>query len=262
MMDETGKEKISTEDRRNRIIDLLTKKGRVKVTDLSKIFNISEVTIRNDLSELENIGLLERVHGGAIGAYRAYYNMTLQDRIKTNEEEKRKIATEASGLVVDGDTIMVNSGTTTLFTMQELRNLKNLTIVTNSILIAQEIGHYMNMHVILLGGNIYHWNQFTYGDDAINQLTRYRANKLILSIDGISSASGITTFSHLEAEICRQMAERVSRIIVVADYTKIGRTSFSYIKSIEGLDILITDKKADREELNKIAKKNIEIRLV
>lgn len=261
-MNEKEKEKISTEDRRNQIIDLLTKKGRVKVIDLSKIFNTSEVTIRNDLSELENMGLLERVHGGAISSYRAYYNMTLQERVKTNEEEKRRIAIEASRLIVDGDTLMVNSGTTTLFTMQELRSLKNLTIVTNSILIAQEIGHYMNIHVILLGGNIDHWNQFTYGDDAINQLSKYQANKLILSIDGINLNDGITTFSHLEAEVCRQMAERVNRIIVVGDYTKIGRTSFSYIKPIDGIDILISDKKADKEELDKITKRNIEIRLV
>ena len=261
-MSETGIEKISTEDRRNKIIDMLARKGKVKVVDLSKQFDTSEVTIRNDLSELENVGLLERVHGGAISAYRAYYNMSLQERIKTNEEEKRRIATEASRLIVDGDTLMVNSGTTTLLTVKALRNVKNLTIVTNSISIVQEIGHYGNIHVILLGGNIDHWNQFTYGDDAINQLNRYRADKLILSVDGIKLDSGITTFSHLEAEVCRQMAERVNKIIIVGDYTKIGRTSFSYIRSIDGVDMLISDKKADKEELDKISKRNIEIRLV
>ncbi|MBN2072603.1 MAG: DeoR/GlpR transcriptional regulator [Actinobacteria bacterium] len=261
-MSEKGPEKISTEDRRNQIVDMLTKKGRVRVNVLSKLFDTSEVTIRNDLSGLEKMGLLERVHGGAISSYRAYYNMSIQERIKTNEEEKRKIAIGASGLISDGDTLLVNSGTTTLFTVQELRSVKNLTVVTNSILIAQEAGHYRNIHVILLGGNIDHRNQFTYGDDTINQLSRYRADKLVLSVDGISMGNGITTFSHLETEVCRQMSERVNKIIVVADYTKIGRTSFSYIKPVDGLDILVTDKKADRDELNKISKRNIEIKLV
>ncbi len=261
-MSEIETEKISTEDRRNQIIDILTRKGRVKVNHLSKMFGTSEVTIRNDLSELENMGLLERIHGGAVSAYRAYYNMSLQERIKTNEEEKRRIAIEASKLISDGDTLMVNSGTTTLLTVQALRSVKNLTVVTNSISIAQEAGRYRNIYVILLGGNIDHRNQFTYGDDAINQLSRYRADKLILSVDGISLNNGITTFSHLEAEVCRQMASRVNKIIVVGDYTKVGRTSFSYIKPVDGVDILISDKKADRQELNKISKRNIEIRLV
>lgn len=261
-MNEKQTMKISTEDRRNQILDTLTRKGKVRVNALSKLFETSEVTIRNDLSELENLGLLERVHGGAISAYRAYYNMSIQERIKTNEEEKRRIAAEASGFISDGDSLMINSGTTTLFIVQKLKSVKNLTIVTNSILIAQEAGHYRNINVILLGGNIDYRNQFTYGDDTINQLSKYRASKLILSVDGISLNNGITTFSHLETEVCRQMAERVNKIIIVGDYTKIGRTSFSHVQPVDGVDILITDKKADREELNKISKKNIEIRIV
>lgn len=261
-MHEMEKVELSVEDRRNKIIEILTQQGRVKVVELSKLFGTSEVTIRNDLSELDNMGLLERIHGGAVSAYRAYYNMSLHERMKTNEEEKRRIALEASKLISDGDTLMVNSGTTTLFTVQELRSTKNLTIVTNSLSIAQETGHYRNIHVILLGGNFDPQYQFTYGDDAINQLSRYRANKLILSVDGISLNNGITTFHHLEADVSRQMAARVNKTIVVADYTKIGRTSFAHINSIDGVDILISDQKANQEELNKIAKRNIEIRLV
>ena len=255
-------EKLKTEDRRNQIIDIIAHKARIKVADLSKHFDTSEVTIRNDLTELENMGLLERIHGGAVSAYKAYYNMSLQERIKTNEQEKRRIAAEVSRLISDGDTLMLNSGTTTLLAIQEFRKIKNLTIVTNSIPITQETINYRNLQVILLGGNFDSHNQFTYGDDTINQLSRYRADKLILSVDGISLNDGITTFFHLEAEVNRQMASRVNKIIVVGDHTKIGRTSFSHIKSIDGIDILISDKKADQKELSQISKKNIEIRLV
>jgi DeoR/GlpR family transcriptional regulator of sugar metabolism len=255
-------EDLNIEDRRNKILEILAQKGRVKVAELSKIFGTSEVTIRNDLSELGNMGLLERIHGGASSAYRAYYNMTIHERMKTNEEGKRKIASEASKLIVDGDTLIVNSGTTTLFIVQKLRNTKNIKIVTNSLLIAQETGHFRNISVILLGGNLDPYYEFTYGDDAINQLSRYKANKLFLSVDGISLGNGVTTFHHLEAELNKKMISQVNQTIIVADYTKIGRTSFSYISSVDNIDMLISDQKADKEEISKIEKRDVEVRLV
>lgn len=261
-MSKIEKEKLSIEGRREKIIEIITQKGRANVVDLSKNFQTSDVTIRNDLAELENMGLVERIHGGAISTYRAYYNMSLHKRIRTNEEEKRRIALEVSRLISAGDTLMLNSGTTTLLTIRALRNIKNLTIVTNSLPIAQETGNYRNTHVILLGGNFDSHNQFTYGDETINQLSRYRADKLILSVDGISLNDGLTTFCHLEAEVSRQMVARASKTIVVGDYTKIGRTSFSHIGPIDGIAVLVSDQKARQEELNKISKKNIEIRLV
>jgi DeoR/GlpR family transcriptional regulator of sugar metabolism len=255
-------DELDIESRREKILELLMQEGKVRVVDLSKLFGISEVTIRNDLSELESAGLLERIHGGAISTHKAYYNMSLHDRMKTNEAEKREIAAAVSMLISDGDAIMVNSGTTTLFAVQELKNIKNLTIVTNSAPIAQEAGYYGNAHVIMLGGNFNPQYQFTYGDDAINQLKKYKADKLILAADGINSEEGVTTYHHLEAEINRQMIARVNKTIVVADYTKIGRVSFAHIDSIGSIDFLITNRKASLEEVRKIEKKGIEVKLV
>ena len=255
-------EELTVDDRRKKILEILNQEGRVKVAELSKYFGISEVTIRNDLTELESAGLLERLHGGAISTYKAYYKMSFYDRMRTNEEEKRKIAIEVATLISDGDTLMVNSGTTTLFAVQELKNIKDLTIVTNSISIAQEIGHYKNLHIILLGGNYNPQYQFSYGDDTINQLKRYKADKLILSADGVSLDGGISTYHHFEAEVNKQMISRVNKTIIVADYTKIGRTSFAYIDSLESLDFLVTNKKANPDEIRGIIKRGIETRLV
>lgn len=261
-MSDISFEEMSIEDRRKTILDMLNRQGKVRVVDLSKLFGISEVTIRNDLSEMETAGMLERIHGGAISTHKAYYNMTFHDRMRTNEGEKRRIAAEAALMVSDGDTIMVNSGTTTLFTVQELKNVKNLTIVTNSLSIAQEVGHYNNIHVILLGGSFNPQYQFTYGDDTISQLKRYKADKLILSADGVSADEGITTYHHLEVEVNRQMIARVNKTIVVADYSKIGRTSFTYIDSIDHIDTLITNQNANQDEIGLIGEKGVEIRLV
>jgi Transcriptional regulators of sugar metabolism len=255
-------DELNVEDRRNKIIEILNRESKVKVVDLSKLFGISEVTIRNDLTELELSGVLERIHGGAISTSKAYYNMSLNDRMRTNEEQKRKIAAEVVNMISEGDTIMINSGTTTLMVAMELKNIKNLTIVTNSLSISQETGHYKNFNLILLGGNLYPQYQFTYGDDTISQLKKYKADKLILSVDGVSSEDGLTTYHHLEAELTRQMIARVNRTIVVADYSKIGRTSFTHIDALENSDILITNQNANQEEVQAIREKGVEIKLV
>ena len=260
-----GNDKIGELDidqRRKKILECVNKEGKVKVADLSRLFGISEVTIRNDLSDLENEGMLERIHGGAVSANKPYYNMSLLDRMKTNEEEKRQIAQACASLVSSGDTIMVNSGTTTLYAVQELRNIKNLTIVTNSVTIAQEVGHLSNIQLILLGGYYNSGYMFSYGDDTFSQLKKYKADKFILSADGIGIDGGITTYHHLEAEVSRQMITRVNKTIIAADFTKIGRTSFAYIDSIDSADILVTNCKANQEEIALIRERNIDIMLV
>ena len=147
-------ENLSIDERRNDIVELLNKEGKVRVNELADRYKISEVTIRNDLDELEKQGLLERVHGGAVSTYRTYYNMTFYERAKTNEAEKKRIAQEAAKLICSGDTIMINSGTTSLYVLSFIRELKNVIIVTNSIAIAQEADRYKNLDIILLGGNI------------------------------------------------------------------------------------------------------------
>jgi DeoR/GlpR family transcriptional regulator of sugar metabolism len=195
----------------------LAREGKVRVTELSRQFGISEVTVRNDLTELEAEGLLERVHGGAVLTQKAYFNMTLGDRMKVNEAEKRAIATYASSMIKDGSTLIVISGTTPLFALKELRNVKNLTVITNSIPVAHEAGFCSNMHVIILGGSFDSNYQITYGDDTVNQLRKYKADMLLLSADGFSAEDGVTTHLYFDAEINRQMIARANRTIALAD---------------------------------------------
>ena len=160
---------ISVDDRRKKILELLAVKGKIRVSELSRQFGISDVTIRLDLGELEKAGLLERVHGGAVSTSKAYFNMDFSERISRFEEEKRNIARTAAAMVKDNDTLIINSGTTTYFIAQELKKRKALTVVTNSVMIAQELAHLQNFTVILLGGNYNYQYQFTYGDDTIRQ---------------------------------------------------------------------------------------------
>jgi len=254
---------IDIEERRKRILDLLQRDGKVKVTDLSKLFGTSEVTIRGDLDGLEGQGLLQRVHGGAISNYKNYYNMTFHDRTETNEEEKRRIATEAASMISDGDTVIIGSGTTPLYVMRELKNHKNLIVITNSLPVAHEAGFNRNLNVvIMLGGTINLQYGFVSGDDAINQLNRYKADKLILSSDGVSSEFGVTTYHHLEAELYRRMIALADQRILVADYTKIGRANFARIEDIDKIDCLVSNHNANKDEIEAIKEKGVEVRTV
>jgi len=251
-----------TEERRNKIVEILNKQGKVRVNQLSKIFNISEVTIRNDLSKLESMGMLERVHGGAVSSYRAYYRMSVSDRMKTNENEKRNIAKEVASMISDDETLMMSSGTTVLFVLEELKNHKSLTIVTNAIYFSQETATLLEFNIIIFVSFFDPKNQLTFGDVVINQIKRYKADKLILSVDGVSSEDGISTYHYMDAEINRQMIARAKKTIVVADYTKIGRTSFAHVSPLEDIDILVTNRNANEDDIQEIRDKGIEVILV
>jgi DeoR/GlpR family transcriptional regulator of sugar metabolism len=261
-MSDTDDRQIDIEERRNRILELLEKENRIKVAELSRAFCISEVTIRLDLTELENRGLLERIHGGAVVTGKAYYNMSMNEREKTNRDEKQRIAQTAASLIRDGDTVIINSGTTSLYTVRQIKNKKNITILTNSAVIAHEAGLGNDANVILLGGSYNSGYSFSYGEDANSQLMKYKADKLILSADGVSCESGITTYHYQEADIDRKMIERVNKTIVVADFSKIGRESFAFVSSIQSIDCLITNTDANENEINGIRAAGIEVFMV
>lgn len=233
---------LKLDTRRRKILEFLRVDGKVRVSSLSEQLGTSVVTIRSDLAKLERDGYLERIPGGAIQTMKNYYNMDFQQRKSTNTSRKQAIAVGASQLVEDGETLMINSGTTTYFTASELKRFNHLKIVTNSIIIATELSSYPNLHITLLGGETNPQYSFTYGTNALKQLRQYKADKVILSVDGISDVAGLSTYHAEEAEISHMMLERSFCSIVVADSTKIGHESFSNIDSIERVDYLVTNK--------------------
>ncbi len=235
-------------ERKQKILEILNRDGRVKVNELSALFEISEVTIRMDLADLEAKGLLSRVHGGAVSSYKSYYNMNMQQRLSANQDQKQAIANHIVGMIEEYDTIMLNSGTTTLTVFRMFPLNMNLSIVTNSVAIALEAGSNPNFNVVLLGGSVNSKHQFIYGDDAIAQLEKYHADKLILSVDGITPDNGLTTFYNQEVELARIMLSHSATRIVAADSTKLGRTAFARISDIGEADYIITNADASVQE--------------
>ncbi len=248
------------DDRRKKILELLNRDGSVKVSHLSKLFDISEVTIRTDLADMEYKGLLTRVHGGAVSSYKPYYSMSLNQRMSTNQEQKEVIAAKIAEMIEDNDTIMLNSGTTTLLVFRALPQNLNLSIVTNSISIALEGTSNPNFNIILLGGLINSKYQFTFGDDAIRQLKSYHADKLILSVDGIDTEHGFSTYYDKEAEIDRIMLQQSSVNIVAADHSKFDRCAFTKISDLAVADYIVTDSDVPPALKSKITKNSIKLK--
>lgn len=246
-------------ERKNKILELLKKNGSVKVTELSSLFNISEVSVRNYLDDMEKKGLLSRVHGGAISSYKPYYSMNMSQRMETNQLKKKRIAEMAAQMVKPNDTIMLNSGTTTLLVFRALPSDYNLNIVTNSIAIALEASDNPNFNVILAGGAVNTKYQFTFGFDAAAQLKNYHADKLILSVDGIDAENGFTTYYDKEAYIDQIMIEQSKICIVVADTSKFERTAFSKISAPTIADYIVTNDSLDKKIYAQFKKMDIDI---
>ena len=249
-------------ERKQKILELITNEGKVRVNELSELFGISDVTIRMDLADLEQKGMLSRIHGGAVSSYKPYYNMSLAQRASANEAEKKAIAAYVRTMIHDSDTIMMNAGSTTLFVPRALAGLQDIKIVTNSVSIALEAGGNPNFHVVLLGGSVNTEYQFTYGDDALRQLSGYYADKLILSVDGIDAVRGLSTYYHQEAEIWRGVLNHSAIQVVAVDYTKLDRVAFAQIAPISAVDDIVTNAKADRETVTKFKKAKANLTLI
>lgn len=249
--------------RRKKILEILRRNGKVYVSELSETLGATPVTIRTDLAALESDGHLVRMSGGAVIAPKSNSsNSSGNNNHNLQYSEKKAIAISVAKFLNDGDTLFINSGSTTQIIAEELKIRKNLNIVTNSLAVATILGDVPSFCVILLGGEINSQYGFTYGGDAQEQLNRYQADWAILSVDSICSQTGITTFHAEEAIIDRMMINCASKTIIAADHTKIGRSGFSRVCECKAPLHLITNVNASEEHLAEIADTGVAVRLV
>lgn len=247
MSDSNGQGRI-TAQRRQRFLNKLEELGTVRVTDLAEAFDVSEITVRRDLDELARQGLLERFHGGARQIERVGQETLFRDKPRLHAEEKDIIASIAARMVKNEDTVLLNGGTTTLAILRHLRN-RNVRIITNNAAAPDEIGD-SESELILLGGQYRNKSRSLYGGLALLTLDQIHASICILGSNGVSSRTGLTTSVYAESAINLRMVERTKGdVMVVADGSKIGRTSNFAGIPLSQVSTLITDSSADMEEL-------------
>jgi DeoR family fructose operon transcriptional repressor len=235
-----AQEPLLPAQRQRRIQELLEERQVARVSTMSELLGVSEVTVRRDLEELERLGLLERIHGGAVHTRRMRAEPRYLEAMTTYPEEKRAIGRMASALVEPGDTLFLNGGTTTLEVFRHL-DVPGIRIVTNHVGMALEAAD-RDLELLLLGGHYRAPSNSLVGPFAVDALKRVHATKTFLGVEGISRRSGVTTPTAVEAEIARLMIERTrGEVIVVADHSKLGAVADFVICGLEEVHHLVTD---------------------
>lgn len=223
--------------RERHIIQFLTEEPSVSVSELGKRLGVSEVTIRADLKNLVTLGLITRTHGGAQSAF----HKSILDRQSVRVEEKNRIARAAAELVHDGDTIMIEAGTTTALITKYLLGKTNIHIVTNSPLLLPYVRSTPTISLTLVGGEFRPATESFVGPLALETIRRFNVKLAFIGTDGFSQERGLTTHLMEGAEIIKAMAAQADQCILLADSSKYGRNGFVTIMPLQAVSTLISD---------------------
>ena len=244
--------------RRERIQEYLAIHQIARTADLCELLETSEATVRRDLEWLEQKGILERTHGGAILSQRMISEQEYQQRMQQHPEEKRRIGELAASLIEEGDILFINSGTTVTQVLSQIRKDARISIFTNNLNAALELGETGFLYY-LLGGEYQSRSNSVAGRFAIDNLKQVFANKAIIGVDGISLKHGCTVPTNAEAEVVRQMIERTKgQVIIVADHSKWGVVSNFQVAAIDEVDRLVSDDRLDPSAVESLAAHNVE----
>jgi DeoR family fructose operon transcriptional repressor len=253
-------ENIFAEERKHMIVEMVNANVKITVAELCDRFSVSPATIRNDLRELEESGRLKRTHGGAISNRRANFEQDSYQKEVKRVSQKRDIAAAAVKYVNEGDTIVVDTGTTTFEFAKLLKNFESLNVVTNDIQIAAYLERNTEANIIIAGGAVRRNYHYTTGQKAIDTIADLNVDRAFIGVNGVSAKKGITV-PHIDtAYVKAKIIEISDEIVLLADSTKLDRFSFVKCAEIDKVDVLITDDEADAEYLEKIREKGVDVR--
>lgn len=251
---------MALNQRRTEILNLIQEDGHAKVQKLSKIFKVSEVTIRQDLEELENLGYIQREHGGAFLKDVGSFAKTGQLFNKSHMDEKKEIAALAASLVQEGDSIILDSGSTTTELAKLLAGYKNLNVLTNALNIAYILGENPGINLLVSGGEFKAPTLSLTGEIAANLFKGIHVDKLFLATAGISEDDFLLTYPSLsDLTVKSAMIRAASKVYLLADSSKIGSPSFASLGRISLIDTLITDSKIDPAMASRIESLGVKV---
>lgn len=252
------------EERRRRICELLREEGRVTVEALATRFGTSLVTIRADLSALESAGILMRTHGGALLPEAAEGDEPLGVKQLQHHAEKVRIAQAAVALIQDGETIILDSGTTTAEIARALRksDLTSINVITNALNLAALLMDVPAVRLIVPGGILRRESNSLSGPMAEAALAKLQADRLYLGADGLDPEIGVMTPHLQEAELNAKMIQIARQVVVVADSSKLIRRNISLIAKIEQVHVLITDRAAPASAVAALRERGVDVQLV
>ena len=246
-------------ERRQAIMDRVLATSRVVVGELSAEFGVSEETIRRDLEWLEQEGVAMRTYGGAVLKHSAQAPPPYATRKNTNVEGKVAIARLLAGMLQNGDTLMVDESSTALFAVRAVRHLKELTLITNSLNILQEVSSQDSWHIISTGGRLKPDIMALVGPKALSTIQGYHVGYAVLSARGVNTQLGIADSSDEVVEVKRAMMAAADRTVLLADHRKFDRAGFVSLGRLEEIDQIITDRPPPEEWKKRLEDSGVEL---
>ncbi|MER6114875.1 DeoR/GlpR transcriptional regulator [Streptomyces sp. A0642] len=251
-------------ERRQLILEMVRANGAVSLRELARVVQTSEVTVRRDVRALEAEGLLDRRHGGAVlpGGFTRESGFPQKSHLAT--AEKTAIADLAAGLVEEGEAIVVGAGTTTQELARRLARVPGLTVVTNSLLVAQALAHANRVEVVMTGGTLRGSNYALVGSGAEQSLQGLRVSRAFLSGSGLTAERGLSTSNMLSASVDRALVQAAGEVVVLADHTKLGSDTMFQTVPTDLITRLVTDEPAAHDdraaaELQALADQGVQI---
>ena len=247
-------------ERQGEILIQLNSHGSMKSTELAEYFKISLATIRRDLDEMQQKGLLRRVHGGAVAleAQRRAEDQYFQNRTDTQGEKKEAIGKAAAALIGDGETVYLDIGTTVLEVARNLRDRKKLTVITASLPVLNELAD-TEVRVYSVGGRLRPKERALVGLEAQEMLKKFCVDKAIVSAGGVSAANGLTDFNFDSAALKKQAIERARESVLVVDSSKFGKDVFAVVCGIGEMDTVVTDNDISEATRRELSDRNIRL---
>lgn len=242
-------------DRQKEILKIVSTKSKVSVKELANIFGISGVTVRQDLNFLEQQGFLKRVHGGV-----TFVNSDdISSRLLVNFEKKLDIAVKALGFVDEGETVLIESGSTNAILARELVKKENVTIVTPNVFIARECRKRDENSVVLLGGVYQKESESLIGPMVKHCIDTVNFRKAFIGIDGFTREAGFTSRDMMRADISSYIAQKCEQVFILTDSSKFGRTELVKLFDVEDVAFLITDEGIPDSDRDFLTRKGIKI---
>src|SRR5512142_258412 len=250
---------IPTPERQKQILSLLTRQGRLSVAEIVEQFSVSEATARRDLESLAAQGKAQRVHGAAITAEQAPPELPILDREKEQLDERARTGRAAAGLAADKETVFLGSGTTVLEVARNLRDRKQLTVITNSLPVLNTLAGLKEITVISLGGMLRESELSFIGHITEQAMAEVRVDKVFMGARGVSLEHGLTN-DYLQETLTDRAILKIGReVVIVADYSKINRVSTVLLAPLTAMTTFITDAKADKKFLQVMKKKGFQV---
>ena len=250
------------QERRERIIALLAQKGRASVADLGEQFDVSQVTIRADLDALAAERLLTRTHGGALPLDQDRLELSFDFRRRLHAAQKSRIGAAAAAMIKDGEAVILDASTTALAVASHIKDRRELTVLTNSILIALALIDSPDVTVVMPGGFLRRDSVSMVGDEGHDFIERFNFQKGFFGAKGFTIEEGLTDVDSAEVAVKRNMVARARQVIAIVDSSKWGGVGFASFASIDQVDRVITDKDAPPDMVTALREANVDVVIV